>query len=542
MMGLGPDLMVVVCGGVFILPFFLFSATAGQVADKYPKDKLMRIIKAFEIVIMLVGTYGFITENLIVLVSSLFFMGLQSAFFGPVKYSILPELVDEDELVEGNALVEMGTFLAILIGTIVGGVAIALDENAEGVVSLLIILIAVVGYIFSRFIRPLKPINPNRKIDFGLIKPSIETLKITKKIQSVFYSVIGISWFWFLGAALLSIFPIYAKEVLRGPENLVTLFLAVFSVGVAVGAILCEKMSKDHLELGLVPIGSIGMSLFLIDLYFIGTPNFVVNTGTEISMFFQHLNGVRLLLDLFFFSAFGGLFTVPLYTFIQQRSELNDRSTVIAGNNILNALFMVVASLFLMGLLAAKISIPTFFLIFAVLNLLVAGFIYTVVPEFFWRLVCVIFSRILYKFSFSGAENIPKEGGVIITCNHVSFIDWLFIAAAIKRPTRFVMYYTFMKIPIVKYFFTGSKVIPIAGRKEDPQLMEEAFRKISEELKDGQLVCIFPEGEITRDGKLCPFRQGIERALEENPVPVIPITLDGLWGSFFSRRYGAAGT
>lgn len=540
-MGLSSEQMVALCGGIFILPFFLFSALAGQISDKYSKNKLMYYIKIWEIIVMIIGAMGFYFENIIVLLSSLFFMGLQSTFFGPVKYSILPELINEDELIHGNALIEMGTFMSILLGTILGGTLIAIEGMGKIYVAITVILLAIIGTFFSSKLNKLEPGDKDLKINIGLIKPNLEILKITKEIKSVFLSILGISWFWFVGAALLSVFPVYVKNELHGTESMVTLFLAVFSIGVAVGSVICEKLSREHLELGLVPIGSIGMTLFLLDLYWVGNPAYTLTNPTiAIIDFVKTFDGIRILFDLFMFSVLSGFFIVPLYTFIQQRSEESKRSRVIAGNNILNALFMVAASIMLAVLFQYKVTVVETFAIIAVLNIIVAAYIYTVLPEFLWRFVCVVLSRIIYRFDIKGNQNIPHDSAAVIVCNHVSFIDWLIVAASVKRPVRFVMHYSFMKNPVLRFFFRGAKVIPIAGKNEDEKILESSFDKISEELNAGEIICIFPEGKITNDGKLNPYKAGIEKIIERNPVPVIPMTLEGLWGSFFSRKYGKA--
>jgi len=540
LLGLPAEQIVALSGGIFILPFFLFSATAGQVADKYPKDKLIKIIKFIEIIIMCFGAYGFLYESVEVLIVTLFFMGLQSTFFGPIKYSILPELVNPSELVGGNALFSMGTFLAILLGTITGGVLIAKEVAPAEYVSVSVILFAVIGYVCSLGILRMNAVSPNRKINFGILKPSIEVLKVSRKRKDVFGGVLGISWFWFLGATLLSIFPIYVANTLNADKDTVTLFLAFFSIGVACGSFICERISKGYLELGLVVFGVLGMSLFLFDLFLIGKPSFAGIEQIHFSTFFNHFTGYRILVDLFLFSVCGGFYTVPLYTAIQKLSDPKDRSMVIAGNNILNAFFMVVASILLIVLLGFKVSIPTLFLIYSLINLIVAFIIYKNISEYFWRLFCVCTLKLLYKVEIRGEENIPKDGPLIITANHISFIDWLFIAAAVKKPVRFVMHYEFMKIPLVNIFFKGSKVIPIAGKKEDEQIMNQAFESIHKELTGDSIVCIFPEGEITRTGELTYFRPGIEKTIDRSPVDVVPFAITGLWGSFFSRKYGKA--
>lgn len=539
LLGLGADQMVALCGGVFILPFFLFSATAGQIADKYPKHKLIFWIKVWEIIVMLIGGVGFIFENLPLLLSSLFLMGLQSTFFGPVKYSILPELVEDDELVQGNSLFSMGTFVSILLGTILGGVLISQESNAGIMVCVAVISFAIIGTLFSSQVQKLIPNDPSIKVDIKIFKPTYDILKISKKREGVWNSILGISWFWFFGAALLSIFPIYVKEVINAPESLVTVFLALFSVGVAIGSMLCERFSRERLELGLVPFGSLGMTVFVIDLFFVGDFN-NYESFSSLNDFFSHAISYRVFTDILLLSVFAGFFIVPLYTFIQQRSEPSSRSRIIAGNNILNALFMVVSSILLTVLYGFKFTVPQLFLFFGVLNLVVTTYIYTVIPEFLLRFICMLLSRTIYRLKVKGHEHIPDERPCILVCNHVSFVDWFLIASGIRRPIRFVMHYSFFKIPFIKFLFKGAKIIPIAGKSEDENVLNQAMDDISKALKDGDMICIFPEGLITHDGKVNTFKPGIERIIQRDAVPVIPMTLKGLWGSFFSRKYGKA--
>ena len=532
LLGLGTEQMVALCGGVFILPFFLFSAVAGQICDKYNKDQLVRYIKVWEIVVMLLGSLGFFLENVPLLLITLFLMGLQSTFFGPIKYSILPEIIKKDELVEANALVEMGTFLAILLGTILGGVLISIEQSGKIFVSLAVLLFALKGYLFSRGINQLQPINSGLNIRFGILRPTWEVVQIIKQTKGLFLSVLGISWFWFLGASLLSIFPVYVKNVFNGNEHVVTLFLAIFSIGVAIGSMLCEKFSDKKLELGLVPIGTIGMSVFIIDLFFIKALN-----GPEVGIieFFSTFNGIRATIDLLGLSIFSGFYIVPLYTFIQMFSKQEVRSRVIAANNVLNAFFMVFSAIFLGILYALNLSFGQIFLILGFLNLIVSLYIYTVIPEFMLRFISFLLTKVMYRFKVHGSENIPSKGGAILICNHVSFVDWLIIAAGIRRPPRYVMWYKFMQVPLVGFLFKDARVIPIAQKKEDPKILEDGMNEIKKGLLAGDLLCIFPEGEITKDGKLGEFRTGIEKILNEVSVPVIPMTLNGLWGSFFSR-------
>ena len=539
-LGFHSEQMVALCGGLFILPFFLFSALAGELTDKYPMHLLVRMTKLLELFIMVVGASGFIFHNIVLLLMSLFLLGLQATLFGPVKYSILPELLSDNELVKGNAYVEMGTFLAILIGTILGGVFIS-SPNGQWLTAIVVVIFAFIGFLVSLQVKSIEPIDSNRKINFNIFSSTNEIIAIAKKTQSVFMSILGISWFWFFGAALLSMFPVYVKTALNGDANVVTLLLAVFSIGVAIGSIICEKLSHERLELGLVPFGSIGLSLFVLDLYLAG-PLPSSQSVRTIAEVLTAPGMLRILVDLGLLSIMSGFFIVPLYTFIQTRSDRTDRARVIAANNILNALFMVLSAGMLVLLYSFGLKVTDIFLVLFILNSLVAIYIYTVIPEFLLRFVCVIMTRLIYRLKIVGHPHIPQEGPAILVCNHVSFVDWLIIASSVKRPVRFVMHYSFTKIPFTGFLLKGAKVIPIAGAKEDPKIMEEAFVKIKATLDEGELVCIFPEGQITKDGKLNSFRPGIERILESNKVKVIPMTINGMWGSFFSRKYGKAAT
>lgn len=532
-----PEQMVALSGGIFILPFFLFSAMAGQICDRYPKDRLIKIIKVWEIIVMLVGSIGFLTQNIELLLVTLFFMGLQSTFFGPIKYSVLPELLHERELVKGNALVASGTFVSILLGTILGGTLIAIDAHAELFTSIAVVIFAVSGVLFSLNIEKLEPADPHLKIDYGLIKPTLKIAKVTYRVKSVFLAVMGVSWFWFLGAALLSMFPPYGKEVLGSDESVVTLFLAMFSIGVGVGSVICEKLSRQQIELGLVPLGTIGITIFVLDLCWIGVPQLgLQNAG--IAEFLQYPVHWRILVDLFMLSVFSGFFIVPLYTFIQTYSSEGERSQVIAGLNIINAFFMVLSAVFLTLLYQLGLTIPQVFGVWGVLNLLVAVYIYTLIPEYLMRFLAMVLTWLVYHLKVKGHEHIPQQGACILVCNHVSFVDWLVVSAGIRRPIRFVMWYEFMQIPLIGFLFRDAKVIPIASKKEDPEILDQAMLEIDQALEQGDMICIFPEGEITKDGELANFKSGIERIVAKRPVPVVPMVLRGLWGSFFSRKYG----
>jgi 1-acyl-sn-glycerol-3-phosphate acyltransferase len=540
LMGLGPSSVVALAGGVFILPFFLFSPIAGLIADKTEKSRLVRATKLWEVMIMLVGALGFYFESLSLLLAVLFMAGMQSTLFGPVKYSMIPDLVEPGELVEANAYVEMGTFLAILLGTIGGGIMISLPNGEYWIMTALLVT-ALVGLYTSYRVTPVKIACPDLEIEFNPIPEMGRLYGILRQSKAVFNSVLAISWFWFFGAAVLSLLPTYCKDFLGAGEQVVTCFLAMFTIGIGIGSILCEKLSFKRVELGLVPIGSLGMTIFLADLYF-ARPDWPITATTLLSLseFLGTSIGIRLLVDFMLMSIFGGFFILPLYTLIQERSAPESRSRVIAANNIANSLFMVVASVFIMALHAFGYGYPQIFMTLAIMNLVAAIYIYSVVPEFALRFFSWVLARALYRIRCQGEENIPRTGPAILVCNHVSFVDWLIISALVRRPVRYVMYHKFFDVPLLRYLMKQAKVIPIAGARENPKVLEEAFEKISHELRDGEIVCIFPEGQLTRHGELNEFKTGIEKILERDPVPVIPMALQGLWGTFFSFGRGPA--
>jgi 1-acyl-sn-glycerol-3-phosphate acyltransferase len=534
------DKLVNLTAGIFILPFFLFSATSGQIADRIEKSRLVRGVKIFEVVIMAVASAGFALRSNALLLGSLFLMGVHSTVFGPVKYSILPQVLRETELVGGNGIIEMGSFVAILLGTIAGGVAIAVPERGPTIASAVLLFTAVCGYVASRGIPEAPATDPTLVIRWNAFAETWSTLTLLRKNRTVLLSILGASWFWFYGALFLAQFPGLSKETLGGDETLVTLLLTVFSLGIGGGSVLCERLSRGRIELGLVPFGSIGLSAFAVDLFF-ATEHFPRHQGSLGALAFASTGrGAHILADLVLIGLFGGFFIVPLYALIQKRSEPSHRSRIIAGNNIMNALFMVVAAGLAVFLRVTGLSIPQLFLVTAVLNAVVAVYIYTLIPEFLMRFLVWLLVHTIYRLREVGLEKIPEEGAAVLVCNHVSFVDPLLLAAASSRPARFVMDHRIFKIPILHFVFTTGRAIPIAPAKEDAAMMERAFDEVAKALSEGELVCIFPEGKITHTGDMNPFRPGIEHIIERTPVPVIPVALRGLWGSFFSRKGGPA--
>jgi 1-acyl-sn-glycerol-3-phosphate acyltransferase len=529
------NVYVNLAGGLFILPFFLFSATCGQIAEKYEKAGLIRLTKLLEIAIMLLAVVGFWLGSVPFLMGVLFLMGTQSALFGPVKYAILPQHLRDHELVGGNGLVEMGTFLAILLGTMLGGWLIAM-AGGQWWVGATVVLVAVLGYLASRRIPAAPAMAPDLAINWNPVTETWRNFRFMRTNRTVFLSVLGISWFWFYGATFLAQLPAYTKTYLGGDETVVTLMLTVFSVGVGLGSLLCERMSGRKVEMGLVPFGALGLTLFGLDLYF-ARPDVATVTGLSWRQFLELPGNGRIALDLLLTGLFGGFYIVPLYALIQSRSEPSHRSRIIAGNNILNALFMVGSAVISILLFKAGLSIPELLLTVALMNAAVAVFIFGLLPEFLMRFVVWILVNLLYRIRVEGLDKVPDEGPCVIACNHVSFIDALIVGGTVRRPVRFVMYYKIFRIPVLSWIFKTARAIPIAGAKEDPELMQKAFDEIERALAAGEVVGIFPEGGLTPDGSIQPFRPGIEKILARSPVPVVPMALRNLWRSMWSRRW-----
>ena len=529
--GMNHSQLANVAGALFILPFFLLSATAGQLADKFEKSMLMRRIKLLEIGLMLVAAYAFLMQLFALLLFVLFLMGCQSTLFGPVKYAYLPQQLMPEELIGGNALVEAGTFVAIIAGLIIGGVTM------QTLLGVCLVSVAVAGYLASRQIPTTRAVDPELKISLNAWKVTWRIVGFAREDRTVFLSILGISWFWFFGSVLTLQIPAYTMDTLNASATVTTSLLIAFAVGVGIGSLLCERMSGHRIELGLVPFGSIGLSLFAVDLYFAQSTAHTIAVSS-ISEFLARPGSWRVLIDLSLLGAFGGFYSVPLYALIQKRSKRKHLSRIIAANNIINSVFMVAASIMAIILLRLGLSIPELFLVLAVLNVAVAVYIYGLLPEFMMRFLAWVLITLFYRIRVTGLENVPSKGPAIVVCNHVSYMDPILLAGSIKRPMRFVMYYRIFQIPLLRFFFEHLQAIPIAGAMEDEQLMNEAFERVDEDLAAGNIVCIFPEGGITRDGEIQRFRPGIEKIIARRAVPVVPVSLGRLWGSWFSRRKG----
>jgi 1-acyl-sn-glycerol-3-phosphate acyltransferase len=536
---LPPALAGLVIGALFILPFLLFSATSGQVTDKYEKTTIIRLVKNLEIGIMALAGYGFLSANVFALLGCVFLMGTHSSIFGPVKFAYLPQALEERELTGGNGLVEGGTFIAILLGNVAGGLLISAPAVGPHQVAVACLLVAFAGRAAAQFIPRMPATDPGLVINWNPVSETWRNLQLARRSNVVFRSLLGISWMWFFGVVFLSQFPSFAKEVLHGDERVASLLLVLFSIGIAIGSLLCEALGRRHVEIGLVPLGAIGMTIFGVDLYF-SSRSLPMHELMGVSEFVAAPGHWKVMLDLAMLSLSAGLYSVPMYALIQLRSQATHRARIIAANNILNALFMVASSVIVGVLIAEGLTIPEVFLCVALANAVIAGYIFLLVPEYLLRCIAWVMSHFLYRFRVAADENIPASGPAVLVCNHVSFVDAILLTAASPRPIYFLMDHRIFRTPVLGTLFRLAKAIPVAPRSEDPAAYEKAFDAAAKVLRDGDLLAIFPEGAITRDGQLQPFKGGIMKILEQChregiQPPVVPMALTNLWGSFFSR-------
>lgn len=530
-------LLVNIAALLFILPFFLFSAIGGQLGDKLEKSSFIRKIKLAEVGIMILGATFFFFDMKYALIGVLFLMGTQSALFGPVKYSLLPQHLKQNELLKGNAYVETGTFIAILLGTIYAGLIIQFDDLSKYIISGSVLLFSILGYISSLFIPEAKPNNEKLKVNLNIFKETFNMIgRLKHQRKSVSRSILAISWFWFFGAIFMTQFPVFTKEFLNSGETVVILLLTLFSVGIGLGSILSEKLSDGDIELGLVPVGAFGLTVGGFYLYFatLGLPEMGETALLTAEQFLNIQNSWNVVASIFIIGIFGGFYTVPLYTLIQMRTEEKERSRVIAINNIMNALLMVISAIY--SIIALNyLTVLELLLSVAIINILISVYIFTIVPEFAMRFIVMMILKCMYRLSKENL-NVPSEGRLVLVGNHVSFVDGLILSALIKRPMRFVMYYKIYNLPVLNFVFRQMKMIPIAGYREDKDVFLAAFDEIAKALENDEAIFIFPEGRLTLDGEMNEFKGGVEKIIERTPAPVYTLALQGLWGSFFCKK------
>lgn len=532
--GMNSALLVTLAAALFVLPFLLFSALAGQLSDKYEKSRLIRIIKLAEVLLMVIATIAFMMNSVFLLMSVLFLLGVQSTFFGPLKYAILPTHLHEKELIAGNAFIEAGTFLAILLGTILGGILI-LNQAGTVIVSILILVVALAGWLSSFYIPPAASAAPNLTVSFNIIRETWKIVRFSAQSRDVFLCILGISWFWLIGATFLSQFPTFTKDTLQAEGYLVTVFLTVFSIGIAIGSLLCNRLLKGYVYATYVPLAALGMTIFMVDLFFTTRHIPLPASGTLIStgQFLTSSYGWHILLDLGLISVFGGLYIVPLYTILQVRSELSHRARIIASNNVMNALFMVASTLLTMLMLAMHFSVTEVFLTAAIGNAFVAIYICKLLPDALIRSIIRALFRLCYHARIIGLENFFRAGDrILIVANHTSYLDAILLAAFLPEKLTFAVNTHIARKWWMKLIASLVDLYPM-----DPT-NPMAAKAIIELIRSGKKCVIFPEGRITVTGSLMKIYEGPGMIAEKSTAAILPIRIDGAQYTPFSRLKG----
>lgn len=528
------SILVTSAAGIFILPFFLFSATAGQLADKYDKSRLISIIKFIEIILVAIAAFGFYTHKIPLLMVLLFALGAHSTFFGPLKYSILPSQLHRSELIAGNGLIEAGTFLAILLGTILGG-SLILQPYGEIIISALLITAAVMGWISSWYIPKTSSYAPHLKIRFNIFKETLNLIHYAQEKWDVFLTILGISWFWFVGAIFLAEFPGFTKDILHAHQSVVTLFLTLFSVGLAVGSLLCNKLLKGQVNATYVPLGALGITLFMLDLYVAGShfPPSLSSPLITLLEFLKTSTGIRISIDLLLIAISGGIYSVPLYALLQIRSERKYLARIIASNNIMNAFFMFIAASITILLLKIGITILQIFLLLAISNGLVAIYICRLLPETFIKGFFRWLLTFLFRVEVKGLENYRQAGNrVVIIANHTSFLDAVLLASFL--PHKFI--YAINSMTAKKWWVQVFLQLVDAYPMNPTNPM--AIKSLINLVKENRRCVIFPEGRITVTGALMKIYEGPGLVADKSRAKILPICIQGAQLTFFSRLRG----
>ncbi len=530
--GLDPQILVTLVAFLFILPFFLFSALSGQLADKFDKSKIAKIIKFAEIFLMSFAAIGFYTHNITLLMIVLFGMGTHSAFFGPVKYGILPQLLEKDEMLAGNGLISSATFISILLGTIIGGLLI-LQENGVMILACVMISISLLGFIAAFFMPEVKS-QEKLKISFNIFSQSYQIINQAKKNRRIFLSIIGISWFWFVGATFLAQFPNFAKNILFGNNEIVTLLLTIFSIGIATGSLICNRLLKGHISAIYAPISLIFISIFTIDLYFSSSSLlFLGENLVGFADFIKYGQNLRILADIALIAVASGIYIVPLYATIQAESKDENRARIIAALNIFDSGFMASSALFTVILLNFNLNISQIFLIVAFVNFIVAIYVCKLLPDALPKTILRAIFRTLYRFEVKGLENYQKiSGNVVIVANHTSFLDATLIAAFLPDKLSFAVDTQIATRWYFKPFFKMANILPV-----DPT-NPMAVKSMINLVKEGKKLMIFPEGRITMTGTLMKVYSGPAVIAQKADASIVPIRIDGAQYTPLSRLKG----
>jgi acyl-[acyl-carrier-protein]-phospholipid O-acyltransferase / long-chain-fatty-acid--[acyl-carrier-protein] ligase len=513
-------MFIAVAGACFVIPFIIFSTFAGTLADKFGKKRLIVWFKIAELFLMALSIAAIYYQNMNLLMIMLFLMGAQSAFFGPVKLAILPELLPDSELSRANGLMSMMTFMGIILGTASAGMLIKLTAGKYYLGSLFFVFIAVLGVLSSLFVGNVKPAGSDERFEFNFFGKIVSNIKDVKKHHTVYLALMAGAYFWFLGTMFQMNILLYGKGLMHVSESTLSLFQMIVAVGIGLGSVFAGKLSRDKVELGLVPVGALGLVVFGFLLAF------SFHSVAQTSVY------------LFLFGMSGGFYILPLQVFVQQRSPKEERGKFIATGNVLSFIGVLIASSFLwLFNIYFKLNPGQIFIVVAVMTFVVAGYVISVLPEFLVRLVVYPITNIVYRLKTLGSKNVPIEGGALLVSNHVSLVDAFLLTGACQRPIRFIMHKKFYEIAWFKWFFKAMGCIPISHR-DGPREIVKSLQTAREALKNGDIVCIFIEGEISRHGQMLGFKSGYERIVKGLDVPIIPVHIDGVWGRMFSYQGG----
>ncbi|MGH7927299.1 MAG: MFS transporter, partial [Candidatus Binatia bacterium] len=506
-------------GGLFILPFLLFSGYAGYLADVYSKKNVLVAVKCFEILAMSLGFLAFFLDRMEPMLAVVFLMGLHSTIFSPAKYGILPEMFSEQDLSRGNGMLEMSTFMAIILGTSLGGTIYEAWNDRLGWIGIVLVAIAVIGTLTSLGITKVPPSGAAKKFVPNPIAEIWQGAHTLYYDRTLWLTVMGISYFWFLGAFLQMGLPLYGKEILDLGETRISLLWTFTALGVGAGSLMAGRLSGDKIELGLVPLGAIGMGLFSMVLYYV-TPSFT-------------WAGISLVLMGFF----AGFFAVPLNALLQQRAEREAKGRLIATNNVFNTLGVLLAAVLLWVFVTPlQLSADLNIVVLSVLTFGMTFYVLRLLPDASLRFILWLLTHTLYRIRVAGEENIPLRGPALLVSNHVSFVDAILIGASMPRFIRFMLHREYYDNRWLNWFFRLMKSIPVVTTSR--RGIVDSLRRARQEIDAGQVVCIFAEGAISRTGHLLPFRRGFEKIVEGSNVPIIPVHLDQVWGSIFSFKDG----
>lgn len=513
-------LFVAMASGIFMLPFILFSTFAGHLADKFSKRNILVIAKLSEIVLMIAGFFALWHLSIAGMLAILFLMGLHSAFFSPSKYAILPEILDENDLSEGNGQMQMFTNAAIILGQACGGYLSSAFQGEPYKASFVFIGVAVTGFMTSLWITKVPPSGAKRDVPWNFIKEVADNTRSIHASQAIFLSILGLVYFSFLGGIFQPNIMLYAQYMMGIDHLLASLLLVSISLGIGIGGLLAGKFSDQKIELGLVPLGALGISWFSMQLGFV----------------YHSYMGV--IWTLFLLGVASGFYIVPLNTLVQFESPKDKRGQILAINNFysFSAILLASFAIYVFGEILHVNPAKTFFFM-GLSTILGAVYVCKILPYPLARLIVWILTHTLYRIKVIDKNNVPEKGGALLASNHISYVDAVLLVCSVQRPIRFVISREVYKSSIFRFLFNIGRAIPV-DRKDNPKDIIRALHTAKEAVKNGELVCIFPEGQLTRTGNLLKFNAGVEHILKGTDVPVIPVNIDRIWGSIFSHEGG----